>query len=125
MRLLLFIVLLIGCVIDNYTTNRALLIAVGKYPTILKVLFMKNRIIVFIISILLLGLNTTVCYAQTSISDIQTEMESLKHTARVFGKDSRLYNKQLLDLAFFVIPIQRIILFIKIWYWQLLRMITL
>lgn len=100
MRLLLFIVLLIGCVIDNYATNRALLIGIGKYPTILKVLFMKNRIIVFIISILLLGLNTTVCYAQTSISDIQTEMESLKHTARVFGKDSRLYNKQLLDLAF-------------------------
>ena len=61
---------------------------------------MKNRIIVFIISILLFGLNTTVCHAQTSIFDIQTEMESLKQTARVFGKDSRLYNKQLLDLAF-------------------------
>ena len=33
MRLLLFIVLLIGCVIDNYATNRALLIGIGKYPT--------------------------------------------------------------------------------------------
>lgn len=36
MRLLLFIVLLIGCVIDSYATNRALLIGIGKYPTILK-----------------------------------------------------------------------------------------
>lgn len=36
-----------------------------------------------------------------SVSDIQVEMESLRQTARVFGKDSRLYNKQLLDLAFY------------------------
>lgn len=96
MRLLLFIVLLIGCVIDNYATNQALLIGIGKYPTIF-----KKRIIVFIISILLFGLNTIVCHAQISISDIQTEMECLKQTARVFGKDSRHYNKQLLDLAFY------------------------
>lgn len=36
-----------------------------------------------------------------SVSDIQVEMESLRQTARVFGKNSRLYNKQLLDLAFY------------------------
>ncbi|WP_278865603.1 caspase family protein [Leyella stercorea] len=33
MKLLFSIVLLIGCVIDNYATNRALLIGIGKYPT--------------------------------------------------------------------------------------------
>lgn len=62
---------------------------------------MNNRILIFIISILLFGFNTTICYAQMSVSDIQVEMESLRQTARVFGKDSRLYNKQLLDLAFY------------------------
>lgn len=62
---------------------------------------MNNRILIFIISILLFGFDTTTCYAQMSVSDIQMEMESLRHTARVFGKDSRLYNKQLLDLAFY------------------------
>lgn len=33
MKLLFSIVLLIGCVIDNYATNRTLLIGIGKYPT--------------------------------------------------------------------------------------------
>lgn len=48
---------------------------------------MNNRILIFIISILLFGFNTTICYAQMSVSDIQVEMESLRQTARVFGKD--------------------------------------
>lgn len=68
MKLLFSIVLLIGCVIDNYATNRALLIGIGKYPTsktewkqihgdadvkllapALKILIMNNRILILLL----------------------------------------------------------------------------